>query len=168
MRLHRPIRAARAAGFTLIELLAVILIIAVLAAALVGTTTLTALHLVRPATEDFRGAVAFLLSEVEATPEDRTVRVVAVTYQPTLFPQGQEYDYYAPRLSEEPPSREPILERGVDVVRRDRLLDADRVLVLQRSLPDHLGLRRTLRETFGPPAATDFGYGLSVLSYGRR
>ena len=121
-----------------------------------------------PAPEDFRGAVAFLLSEVEATPEDRTVRVVAVTYQPTLFPQGQEYDYYAPRLSEEPPSREPILERGVDVVRRDRLLDADRVLVLQRSLPDHLGLRRTLRETFGPPAATDFGYGLSVLSYGRR
>ncbi|MEM9379550.1 MAG: glycosyltransferase family 39 protein [Planctomycetota bacterium] len=138
------------------------------AAALVGTTTLTALHLFRPATEDFRGAVAFLLDEYEGTAsEGRAVRAVAVTFQPALFPQGQAYDYYAPRLTPDPPAREPMIEREFDVVRRERLVEADRVLVVQRSLPPSMGLRASLREAFGPPRVEEFGYGLSVLSYER-
>ncbi|MEM9803114.1 MAG: hypothetical protein AAGA20_22535, partial [Planctomycetota bacterium] len=136
--------------------------------ALLLTATLGALHLVRPATEDFRGAVAYALRAVEGADPDEDVRVVSVEYQPALFPQGQPWDYYAPRLSATPPAREPMLEREFSVADPESLLAADRVVLVRRSVPDELFLMRALREAMGAPIDfVDFGYGVDVITFAR-
>jgi len=140
---------------------------AAVAVALVGTTALCALHLGRPATEDFRGAIAYALDAANAGGEDETVRIVSVEWQPALFPQGQPYDYYAPRLAATPPVREPMVEGGFTVVDPARLMEADRVIVIRRSLPDEQFLLTTLRTSFGAPEQAKFGYGVDVLIFAR-
>lgn len=129
---------------------------------------LTGLHLLRPATEDFRGAVSFALQERAAAPSGEVTRIVSVEWQPALFPQGQPYDYYAPRLSSAaPPEREPMLEGEFTVASLERLKTADRVIVVRRSLPDGQHLLRHLADWFPKKTVTEFGFGLDVRVFTR-
>lgn len=131
-------------------------------------TVLVVLHLTNPATEDFRGAVAYALEEAAASPAGEITRIVSVEWQPALFPQGQPWDYYAPRLSEgTPPEREIMMENEFTVQDVKRLLEADRVIVIRRSLPEDQHLMVTLRENFPKRTVTLFGFGLQVLVYTR-
>lgn len=129
---------------------------------------LIGLHLVAPASEDFRGAVAHAVAREAATSSSEVVRIVAVEWQPALFPQGQPYDYYAPRVAAISRMRETMIENGgFTVVDTDRLSEADRVLVVSRSLPGDQALHSFLRAAFPSRTSTNFGYGVDVIEYSR-
>ncbi|QDV08534.1 hypothetical protein Poly30_40820 [Planctomycetes bacterium Poly30] len=141
---------------------------AIAAVPLFLATVLVALHLANPATEDFRGAVAHALEKVKTAPSEEVTRVISVEWQPALFPQGQPWDYYAPRLaSGTPPEREPMLEGKFTVQSVERLDDADRVIVICRSMPGNQHLMQVLRKRFPQHTSTPFGFGLDVLVYTR-
>ena len=141
-----PALALRRSAFGLVLLLAALL---------------TALNLATRGTEDFRGAVAHLLAAQR--PGDG---VISVEWQPAFFPQGQPYDYYAPRLTAAPPAR---LEMGAFTLARPDGLDGkERVLVLRKSLPDNQHLMQLLRERFELVSERPFGFGLDVLVWERR
>lgn len=131
---------------------------------------LIGLHLASPATEDFRGAVGYALARhADAGASGLDAKIVAVEWQPALFPQGRPYDYYAPRLSKlRTPRRAPMVEGGFNVQDTAPLLAADRVIVVTRSLPADQPLRTALREAFPERTVTNFGYGVDVIEYGRR
>ena len=133
-------------------------------------TVLVGLHLAHPATEDFRGAVRHALTRhSQAERAGLSAELVAVEWQPALFPQGRPYDHYAPRLMKiEAPPRAPMVEGGFDVRDMAPLLAADRVIVVTRSLPPDQPLRTRLRETFPARTVTNFGYGVDVIEYARR
>jgi 4-amino-4-deoxy-L-arabinose transferase-like glycosyltransferase len=141
---------------------------AVAGIALLLAATLTCMHLARPATEDFRGAVEFALKTHGHTPSEEVSRIVSVEWQPALFPQGQPYDYYAPRLATGPaPEREPMLVGEFTVAKMDRLTSADRVIVVRRSLPDDQHLLRHLTQAFPQRSITAFGFGVDVHVFTR-
>lgn len=120
---------------------------------------LGALHLTSRGTEDFPGAVRRVLEL--AGPEDA---VVSVELQPELFPQGQPWDYYAPRLAEAPPAR--LAMDGVFVADLDALRAARRVVVLASKLAAGQGVRRQLEEAGRELVGQEsFGYGRRVLVY---
>ena len=133
-------------------------------------TVLLGLHLTHPATEDFRGAVRHALARhAAAETAGLTAELVAVEWQPTLFPQGRPYDHYAPRLMEAgAPPRAPIVEGGFQVKDMAPLLAADRVILVTRSLPSSQPLRARLREAFPARTEANFGYGVDVIEYARR
>ena len=136
--------------------------------ALALAATLTALHLTQPATEDFRGAVDFALEAKRSAPGDEVTRIVSVEWQPALFPQGQPYDYYAPRLSEgAAPEREPMVEDGFTVASLQRLRSADRVIVVRRSLPSDQHLLVEIAKLFPHQTITAFGFGVDVRVFTR-
>lgn len=138
---------------------------ALLAAAASGAA-LVGLHLASPATEDFRGAVAHALERARPLTPDEDVRVVSIEWQPALFPQGQPYDYYAPRIAgDAAPPREPIIEGAYAPERVGVLLRSDRVVLIRRSLPDTRTVVERLTAKFGPPERRGFGYGLDVLEF---
>jgi len=141
---------------------------ALLAAAASGAV-LVGLHLASPATEDFRGAVAHTLERARPLAPGEDVRVVAIEWQPKLFPQGQPYDYYAPRLAgDDAPPRAEILEGRFAPVDIPALLEADRVVLVRRSLPDTRSVVERLTARFGAPERRRFGYGLDVLEFSSR
>ena len=122
---------------------------------------LTALNVDGPGTEDFRGAVRALLARHR--PGDA---VIAVEWQPGLFPQGQPYDYYAPRLSQAPPERLPMRDFSVqDPLVLDGL---QRVIVVRKSLPADQALFDELRARFEPVAQDTFGFSLDVTVWQRK
>lgn len=131
------------------------------AVALGLAVTLTALNVATSGTEDFRGAVAYLVAQFE--PGDA---VICVEWQPALFPQGQPYDYYAPRLSAAPPARLPC--RNFTLTDPAALATAGRVLVLRKSLPPEQDLWRLLQERFELVETTSFGFALDVTLWRRR
>ena len=138
------------------------------ALALPLAAALTCLHLTNPATEDFRGAVQFAVETKESAPKDEVTRIVSVEWQPALFPQGQPYDYYAPRLSVGPtPEREPMVEGGFTVASLKPLRSADRVIVVRRSLPDDQFLLAELKKIFPVQTITPFGFGVDVRVFTR-
>ena len=127
---------------------------------LVTLAWLCALHLTSRGTEDVPGAVARVLEL--AGPEDA---VVSVESQPRFFPQGQSWDYYAPRLSDAPPVR--LEMNGVHVIDKDALRAARRVVVLVREVgqggqPVRRQLEEAGRELVRQEA---FGFGRHVLVY---
>lgn len=130
---------------------------------------LIVLHLVNPATENFRGAIAHAL-ERHAAARGEDARLVAVEWQPALFPQGRPFDYYAPRLTTPaaPPARMEMIEGQFMVSDRAALLAADRVIVINRSLPGSQMLTSLLRETFPHRIESRFGFGIDVTEYARR
>lgn len=139
---------------------------AALAAAAVTGAVLVGLHLASPATEDFRGAVAHTLERARPLAPGEDVRVVAIEWQPSLFPQGQPYDYYAPRIAgDAAPPRAEIHEGGFAPIDVGALLRADRVVLMRRSLPDTRTVVERLTARFGPPERRGFGYGLDVLEF---
>lgn len=133
-------------------------------------TALIGIHLAHPATEDFRGAIRHALTRHSvAEAAGLSAELVAVEWQPALFPQGRPYDYYAPRLMKiEPPPRAPMVEGGFFVKDMTPLLAADRVIVVTRSLPPDQPLRARLREAFPARTVTNFGYGVDVIEYAPR
>ncbi len=136
--------------------------------ALALASVLVGLHLMHPATEDFRGAVAFAIEAAESAPDDEVTRIVSVEWQPALFPQGQPYDYYAPRLAGDgAPLREPMLEGEFTVQSLERLQSADRVIVVRRSLPNDQHLLRELTKVFPHVEVTPFGFGVDVREFTR-
>ena len=108
--------------------------------------------------EDFPGAVARVLELHE--PGDV---VVSVELQPAFFPQGQPWDYYAPRLQAAPPQR--LEMQGVHVVDREALDRAKRVLLVVSKLPAGVGVRRQLEEGRELVLQEEFGFGRRVLVY---
>lgn len=131
--------------------------------------TLVGLHLSHPATEEFRGAVRHALESASKGLEEEQVRVVSVEWQPALFPQGQPYDYYAPRLGMSEglpvPARAAMIKGQFTVQNMKGLLAADRVIVISRSLPDSQPLLMGLAATFSTRTVTPFGYGLDVIEF---
>jgi len=134
-------------------------------------TVLLGLHLANPATEDFRGAVQHALAVAADAPKDTVIRLVSVEWQPALFPQGQPYDYYAPRLGltlERPvPARAAMVDGQFMVQDMEGLRAADVVLVIRRSLPDGQQLLTKLDAAFPSRTVKSFGYGVDVIEFRR-
>ncbi len=134
-------------------------------------TALIGLHLANPATEDFRGAVHHALKSASDAPSGDIVRLVSVEWQPALFPQGQPYDYYAPRVGLQEqlpvPARAPMIPGGFMVKNFGELSAADRVIVIRRSLPDGQPLLKKLGAAFPHRTVTPFGYGVDVIEFRR-
>lgn len=142
----RALRVAHRAAFTLVFALAALL---------------TGLNVATRGTEDFRSAVTALLARyVEGD------AVISVEWQPPLFPQGQPYDYYAPRVRPDPPPR--LACREYTLVEPRDLDGETRVLMLHKSLPDGQHLMRLLREDFDLVETQSFGWALEVLVWERR
>ena len=95
-----------------------------------------------PGSEDFPGAVRHLASLYR--PGDA---VVAVEWQPNLFPQHQPLRYYAPRVAPELPEALPM-NRHYSLARPADLDAFERVLLLRTDLPDTQHLMGLLRERF--------------------
>lgn len=131
------------------------------AAALGLAALLTALNVRTVGTEDFRGAVAHLLALHR--PGDA---VVSVEWQPPLFPQGQPYDYYAPRLTPRAPSR--VASQNYTLVDPRDLDGVERVLLLRKSLPEDQPLFELLRQHFEEVERRSFGFALDVSVWRRR
>lgn len=129
--------------------------------ALALAALLTGLNLATPGTEDFRGAVARAL-ELHR-PGDA---LISVEWQPALFPQGQPYDYYAPRLVDAPPQRLPLEHFTLP---DPRVLDsAQRVIVVRKSLPPGQHLAQLLEARFVRVQQESFGFDLDVSVWERR
>jgi len=142
----RALRVARVVTGTVVLALAVLL---------------TALNVVTRGTENFRGAVGALLDRYEEGDA-----IISVEWQPPLFPQGQPYDYYAPRLCSDPPPR--LACREYTLVEPRDLDGRARVLMLRKSLPDGQHLMQLLRQEFQLVEASSFGWALDVLVWQRR
>ena len=131
------------------------------AAVLAGTLVLSVLNLSGSGTEDFPGAVSWVLDEYREGD-----LVICVEWQPPLFPIGMPWDYYAGRLSHEPPQREEM--DGTHLRRPGRLNGARRVFVLASRLPLEHGLIRLLEQQFALREHANFGFGREVYLYTRR
>jgi uncharacterized membrane protein len=144
--LPRALRVVHVATFMLVLALAVLL---------------TGLNIVTRGTEDFRGAVTALLAQHEEGDA-----VISVEWQPKLFPQGQPYDYYAPRVQRDPPPR--LACREYTLVEPRDLDGKQRVLMVRKSLPDNQHLMRLLREEFEVVETRLFGWALEFSVWKRR
>jgi 4-amino-4-deoxy-L-arabinose transferase-like glycosyltransferase len=142
----RALRRALVGAFVLVTALAALL---------------TGLNVATRGTEDFRSAVAALL----ALHEDGDA-VISVEWQPTLFPQGQPYEYYASRLREDPPPRLPMREFWLADV--GDLDGVSRVLMMSKSLPTEQHLMQQLRKDFDVVERRSFGWALDVYVWQRR
>jgi hypothetical protein len=128
---------------------------------LAGALVLSILNLRGPGTEDYPGAVNLILDEHQAGD-----LVICVEWQPPLFPIAMPWDYYAGRLSADPPRREEM--NGSHLRRPDRLNGASRVFVLASRLPKEHGLIRLLEQQFALHKHTNFGFGREVYVYSRQ
>jgi len=140
-----------------------------LARGVVGVVILSALSLSvlnakSPGTENYRGAVQFVIDRLR--PSDA---VVSVEWQPPLFPQGQPWNYYAPRSKfETPPPRPLPMSGGFSLDDPAQLLQHERVWVLSSYLPDKARLLRTLRRDFDEIESQRFGFQPTILLFERR
>ncbi len=130
------------------------------ASVLAGALVLSVLNLRGPGTEDYPGAVNLILDGYRAGD-----LVVCVEWQPPLFPIGMPWDYYAGRLSEEPPPKEEM--NGTHLRHPGRLSGATRVFVLASRLPKNHGLIHLLEDQFELQDHTNFGFGREVYLYAR-
>ncbi|MEZ6018268.1 MAG: glycosyltransferase family 39 protein [Planctomycetota bacterium] len=122
---------------------------------------LTVLNVRTHGTEDFRGAVAGLLARLQ--PGDK---VLSIEWQPPLFPQGQPYDYYAPRVMSAPPPR--MAASNYSLTDPSDLDGATRVLMLRKSLPSGQHVMKLLAEQFEISESEAHGYALDVIVWRRR
>ena len=129
-------------------------------AALAAGASLVGLHLSSSGSEDYPGAVARVLD----LHRDGTA-VVVVEYQPAVFPNGQPWGYYAPRLAGQAPPPVALPMRGYHLARPRDVERFERFLVLRSALPDDARLLRELRARFGEPVVENFGYGLDVFLF---
>lgn len=125
----------------------------------IGLLGLCLLHLARPATEDFRGAVEHVLAQ--ARPGDA---VLCVEYQPPVFPTGRPWERYA-RDAEVP---ERLLTQGIHLVDRASLEGRERVWLVASSLGGDTDLRQQLRADFECVESRSFGFKPSVELWQRR
>ena len=125
---------------------------------LVASFALAILNALSVGTEDYRGAVRTIVEE--AAPGDA---VIAVEWQPPVFPQGLAWEYYASRLADGRalPRRVAIGEH-YHVAEARELAGHDRVFVLRRSLPEGSTLLQLLRREYEARLTREFGYGLWV------
>lgn len=126
--------------------------------ALVTMAVLVGLHLTSRGSEDFPGAVEYMLELHEEGDA-----IVSVEYQPAFFPLGMPWDYYAPRATEDPPARMEM--QSIFVTDRKALDAAPRVLVLASKLNPGVGVRKWLEENRTLVSQERFGYGRLVLVY---
>lgn len=130
--------------------------------ALALAATLSLLQVSGPGTEDFPGAIGWIQEGLQ--PGDA---VVAVEYQPRLFPQHQPWQYYAPRLGWSGPEPLPMLD--FDQLRQERDLDGHpRIWLLRTDLPDQHPILRQIRERGTAVSSREFGYGVQAACYERR
>lgn len=126
-----------------------------------GALVLSTLNLRGPGTEDYPGAVSVILDEYQAGD-----LIICVEWQPPIFPIAMPWDYYASRLSADPPQREEM--NGTHLRWPDRLDAAPRVFVLASRLPREHGLIRRLEEQFALSRHANFGFGREVYLYSAR
>lgn len=119
---------------------------------------LCVLNVASRGTEDYPGAVRSILERWR--PGDA---VVSVEWQPPVFPQGQPWDYYAPRLAapEEAPERLPMND-AYDVLDPRAIGAHERIFLLRSSLPASTPLMLRLREHFTEETVVGWGFGLWV------
>lgn len=111
--------------------------------------------------EDYPGAIRHVLDGYQ--PGDA---VIAVELQPALFPQGQPWSYYAPRLADDPPT--PLVLNGVGLNDPSVLDDYERVWLVRTVLTDGHKLMKQLRERFPREERTDdFGFRPEVHLFSR-
>jgi hypothetical protein len=129
--------------------------------ALAGALALALLHARDPGRENYRDAVRWICER--AGPADA---VIAAEWQPRLFPHSGAWLFYAPRLC--PTERLPQLVDHED----DFSLAPDlglerfaRVFVMLRSVPDGVGLLRTLRERYAREEKQLWGESIWVLAF---
>ena len=128
--------------------------------AVVTLLWLSGLHLASRGSEDFPGAVGRIL---ELAQEGDAI--VSVEFQPPFFPQGQPWDYYAPRESPAPPPRLVMVEHEFDVADPAELREARRVILLVSKLPATVGVRRRLEASRRLVLEENFGFGRWVMVY---
>jgi 4-amino-4-deoxy-L-arabinose transferase-like glycosyltransferase len=106
--------------------------------------------------ENYRDAIAWI--GARALPGDA---LVAADWQPQLFPHALAWDYYAPRLA---PTLSAPLEHTDDFSLRDpALLDRSTgAFCCLRSLPNHCGILRALRQRFEREEQHVFGHSVYV------
>ena len=109
-------------------------------------------------TQDYRGAVRSILDAWRAGDA-----VASVEFQPAVFPQGQPWDYYAPRLAapEEAPPRLSMND-DYDLARPEELARHERVFLLRTSLPSQASLMQRLRERYAEETIVEWGFGVWV------
>ena len=137
-----------------------VIVVFVIASAL----SLSVLNAKSRGTENFRGATQYVVDRLQ--PNDA---VVSVEWQPPLFPQGQPWNYYAPRSQFEtlPPASLPI-SRGFFLDNPQDLLQHERVWVISSSLSNEALLFRPLRKDFDEVESQRYGFRPIVVLFERR
>jgi 4-amino-4-deoxy-L-arabinose transferase-like glycosyltransferase len=131
----------------------------------VSALALCALNVRDPGREDNRSAVRAVLAR--AQPGDG---IVAVDWQPRLFPHSGAWNFYAPRL------RQPGQELPVTIPYTDdfafppgtELSGFRRVFFLGRSIPGGVALLRRLHGEFVQVHEEQHGYSITLLVFERR
>ena len=110
--------------------------------------------------EDHRGAVQAVLDDHRSGDV-----VIEVAYQPGFFPQGWAWDFYAPRLTPDPPARLAMEDYSLRDL--DELRGAQRVHVLRSGLPEDSSLLTLLERRYArlDRSATAYGFSPEVLSF---
>jgi hypothetical protein len=136
---------------------------AVLAWVLASAALLCVLNARGPGTEDYPGAIRRVLAGHR--PGDA---VISVELQPRVFPQGQPWDYYAPRLASDPPAR-LALHDGFGLADPDVLRAHERVWLVRTALTDGHRLMVLLRGRYAQEERWEHGFRPEVhLFSGRR
>jgi len=126
-----------------------------------SASLLAVLNTVSPGTQQYPAAVRTVLERYR--PGDA---IVSIEWQPELFPQGQPWDYYAPRLADgEPPAR--LALSGWYPAHPRELFEAERVWLLRTSLPADQPLVRSLTDRFREQWKRGFGFGIDLTLFVR-
>lgn len=137
---------------------------AALGFALAAALALALLNVRDPGREDNRAAVRAILARL--APGDA---VVAVEWQPRLFPHSGAWRFYAPRYLAEGAALPPLLEHEDDFTFAPgtELGAFRRVFVLARSIPDHMPFLQDLRREFARETAEPYGMSIWLLTFAR-
>ena len=112
-----------------------------------------------PGTEDYPGAIQQILEGYR--PGDG---VISAEMQPSLFPAGMPWDYYAPRLSEQPPPR--LAVEGLSLVDPTALRGLGRLWILSSKLQFESPLRQQIGAAgYRRSQAWNHGYGRDVVLF---
>lgn len=116
-----------------------------------------------PGPEDYRGATQFVVAQAQAGDA-----VLAMDWQPRLFPHAIGWSYYAPREGA-PDDLVPLAYTDDFALADPTALDGlGRVFCVLRSIPAEAAALRTLRSRFDQVGEYRFGEGVLVLEFRRR
>lgn len=117
-----------------------------------------------PGREDYAQAVEYVISERE--PDEA---VLAVDWQPGIFPHGVGWNFYARRTLAPGAPLGPVLEHTDDFALTDpeALQRYERVFCILRTVPDPMPFLTELRSEFENEEVVAFGQAIFVLTFSR-